>query len=61
MTDDKFTRMEALFNEAVKTDVATHAIDFLCRAHLMLRIVGDDLTAAKGAIHSAGGYAAATP
>ena len=67
MTDDdqhrlgeKLARMEILFNEAIKTDITTHAIDFLCRARLLLRITDHDPHVAKDAIHTAGGYEAAS-
>jgi hypothetical protein len=56
---EKLARMEVLFNEAIDTNVSTHAIDFLPRAHLLLEIADQDTTAAGEAIHTTGGREAA--
>jgi hypothetical protein len=51
---------EALYEEALDSTVTEHAINWLCRAHMLLRISGDNMEAAQGTIHSPGGIEAAT-
>lgn len=61
MADDaeKLARMEELFHATINTKVSDQAIEWLATAHLLMRITGDDLDAAKGAISTLPGRKAA--
>jgi hypothetical protein len=50
---------EALYEEVLDCNVTDHAIDWLCRAHMLLRISGDTPETARDAIHTPGGVQAA--
>ncbi len=50
-------QMQAIFDEAIDTDVTLKAIDFMCRARLLIDIA--DVNVAKDVIHKPGGREAA--
>jgi len=50
-------QMQAIFDGAIDTDVTLKAIDFMCRARLLLDIA--DVNVAKDVIHKPGGRKAA--
>ena len=51
---------EALYEEVLDSTVTEHAVNWLCRAHMLLRISGDTPETARDAIHTPGGVHAAT-
>jgi hypothetical protein len=62
MTDpapDHLKAMAKLYDKAIDSEVTSHALDFLCRAQLLLDIASDDPETAKSFIHTDAGRAAA--
>jgi hypothetical protein len=51
---------EALYEEVLDSNVTDHAVNWLARAHLLLRISGDTPELARDAIYTSGGFEAAT-
>lgn len=56
---EQFAAMSKLYDDAIDTEVSTHAMDFMARAQLLMDIAGDDIEAAKGSIHTGAGREAA--
>jgi hypothetical protein len=58
MTDhqpDHFEAMSNLYDQVMDSDVTVHAVDFICRAQLLMDIAGDDTDTAKSVIHTDAG------
>jgi hypothetical protein len=51
--------MAELYDKALDSDVTLVALDWLARAHLLLRVAGDDVKAAQDVIHTDAGRVAA--
>src|SRR5215211_200141 len=56
---ERLAAQSALYDEALDTDVTAHALDFLARAQLLLRIASDQPEAAYPVVHSPAGREAA--
>jgi hypothetical protein len=52
---EQLEAMSKLYDEVLDSKVTDHAIEFLCRAQLLLDITGDDLETARGFIHTDAG------
>ena len=57
--EGRLAAQSALYDEVLESPVTDHAVDFLCRAQLLLRIADDQPEAAKDVIHSDAGHQAA--
>jgi hypothetical protein len=56
---DRRAAQEAMYNDVLDSPVTKHAIDFLCRTQMLLRITDDKLDAAAEFLHSIAGHEAA--
>lgn len=55
---DRLAAQAALYDQALDCEVTDHAVDFLCRSHMLQRI-SDDIDTIKPFLHTDAGRAAA--
>jgi hypothetical protein len=57
--DDRLAAQSALYDEVINSPVTDHAIDFLCRTKMLLRITDDQHEPVLPVLHTAAGRQAA--
>ena len=57
--EGRLAAQKALYDEVMGSPVTEHAVDFLCRSSMLLRITDDEVDAAREFLHSAAGHEAA--